>query len=43
MLNNQFETVGTVVRPYYKYKKDAYNKIREVAVLLLKESDFFIN
>ena len=42
MLNNQFETVGTVVRPYYKYKKDAYNKIREVAVLLLKESDFFI-
>lgn len=30
------------IRPYYKYKREAYNKIQEVARLFLKENDFFI-
>ena len=31
-----------VVRPYYKGKRSAFNKIRYLAIRLLKESDFFI-
>ena len=30
------------VKPYYKYKQEAYNKIRSVAIGLLRESDFFV-
>lgn len=30
------------IKPYYKYKREAYNKIQEVARLFLKENDFFI-
>lgn len=32
----------TTIKPYYKYKREAYNKIQEVARLFLKENDFFI-
>lgn len=30
------------IKPYYKYKRDAYKKIQDVARLFLKENDFFI-
>lgn len=30
------------IKPYYKYKREAYNKIQDVARLFLKENDFFI-
>ena len=30
------------IKPYYKYKREAYNKIQDVARLFLKETDFFI-
>lgn len=32
----------STVKPYYKYKREAYKKIQEVARLFLKENDFFI-
>ena len=32
----------TTIKPYYKYKREAYKKIQEVARLFLKENDFFI-
>lgn len=32
----------TTIKPYYKYKREAYNKIQDVARLFLKENDFFI-
>lgn len=30
------------IKPYYKYKRDAYKKIQDVARLFLRENDFFI-
>lgn len=30
------------IKPYYKYKREAYNKIQDVARLFLRENDFFI-
>ena len=30
------------IKPYWGYKREAYNKIQEVARLFLKENDFFI-
>ena len=42
MLNNQFEIVKTVVKPYYKYKQEAFIKIRKLAIQLLKSSCFFL-
>lgn len=30
------------IKPYYKYKREAYKKIQDVARLFLKENDFFI-
>lgn len=30
------------IKPYWRYKREAYNKIQEVARLFLKENDFFI-
>ena len=30
------------IKPYYKYKRNAYKKIQDVARLFLKENDFFI-
>lgn len=32
----------STVKPYYKYKREAYKKIQEVARLFLKDNDFFI-
>ena len=32
----------TTIKPYYKYKREAYSKIQDVARLFLKENDFFI-
>ena len=32
----------STVKPYYKYKREAYKKIQDVARLFLKENDFFI-
>jgi len=36
------EVLKTVVKPYYKYKQSAYSSIRELAIRLLKEADFFV-
>ena len=36
------EVFKTVVKPYYKYKQSAYSSIRELAIRLLKEADFFV-
>ena len=30
------------IKPYYKYKRNAYKKIQDVARLFLKENNFFI-
>lgn len=34
--------IDRVVKPYYSYKQEAYGKLRELAVRLLKESDYYI-
>ena len=41
MANHNYEVFKTVLNPYYKYKQDAYNRLSELVVNLLKESDFF--
>ena len=37
-----YQMTKTTIKPYYKYKREAYNKIQDVARLFLKENDFFI-
>ena len=32
----------STLKPYYKYKREAYKKIQEVARIFLNENDFFI-
>jgi hypothetical protein len=32
----------STIKPYYKYKREAYKKIQDVARLFLRENDFFI-
>lgn len=36
------EVFKSVVKPYYKYKQEAYNSIRGLAIRLLTEGDFFV-
>lgn len=41
MVNHNYEVFKTVLNPYYKYKQDAYKRLSDLVVNLLKESDFF--
>lgn len=36
------EVFKNVVKPYYKYKQEAYNSIRGLAIRLLTEGDYFV-
>lgn len=36
------EVFKSIVKPYYKYKQEAYNSIRGLAIRLLTEGDFFV-
>lgn len=36
------EVFKSVVKPYYKYKQEAYSSIRGLAIRLLTEGDYFV-
>lgn len=36
------EVFKSIVKPYYKYKQEAYNSIRGLAIRLLTECDYFV-
>ena len=36
------EVFKSIVKPYYKYKQEAYNSIRGLAIRLLTEGDYFV-
>ena len=36
------EVIKNVIKPYYKYKQEAYNSIRGLAIRLLTEGDYFV-
>lgn len=36
------EVFKSVVKPYYKYKREAYNSIRALAIRLLTEGNYFV-
>lgn len=36
------EVFKNVIKPYYKYKQEAYNSIRGLAIRLLTEGDYFV-
>lgn len=41
-MTKELEISKTVVKPYYKYKQEAFIKIRKLAIQLLKSSCFFL-
>ena len=41
MVKHSYEVFKTDVHSYYKYKKDAYKKLKEVVATLLAETDYF--
>ena len=41
-MKHNYEVRKTALFPYYKYKQDAYKKLKEVVATLLAENDYFL-
>lgn len=41
MVKHNYEVYKTVRAPYYKYKQDAYKKLKGIVATLLDETDYF--